>query len=441
MNVLSDYFHYLLDYVLLNGGWVLFLIALVWMILRLNKDAQNKKYVDAVEWVFLEVRVDELNEKSALAMEQVFVALHAIHQNFTFGERWFGGKSILWLSCEMVSLGGKVSYIFKIPARYRNLLESAIFAQYPKAEVTETEDYLRNLPHLYEPEHADFDFWGTEWLKKKDSAYPIRTYAQEFSFEHGAQETFIDPLSNVIEALSNLQPYELMVFQLVIKPSDDKWKDHTQHLVDELKGVPHKHSEDWLLKIVHFIPDLMAKIAVEIVSGPKPEHPAPAPRVQDEPPSLMLHKSDVEKLVINSIQRAVSKISYEVRFRTFYLAPKDKFNKGLRVPEIVGAFRNFDDVNLNGMKPDIKHSWTDNSYKLSERLERPYLKQNILTRKRHFLHWVTARSHWRGVGKVIMNVEELASVFHFPQVPHARVSQLERVQTVKSAPPMDLPIG
>src|SRR6185369_3325262 len=102
MNFLSDYLHYLVDIVLVNGGWAPFLIALIWMVMRLNKDAQNKKFVDSVQWVFLEVKVDELNEKSALAMEQVFVALHAIHQNFSFGERWFGGRSILWLSCEMV---------------------------------------------------------------------------------------------------------------------------------------------------------------------------------------------------------------------------------------------------------------------------------------------------------------------------------------------------
>lgn len=440
MSVFSEFTHYLVDIVLINGyGWTLFLGVLVWMVFILKRQANNKVFVDSVEWVFLEVKIDELNEKSPLAMEQIFTALHAIHTNFSFGEK-FNGRTVLWLSCEIVSLGGKVSFMFKIPARYRNLLESAIFAQYPKAEVRETEDYLRNLPHHYDPKQVDFDFWGTEWLKKKDNAYPIRTYIQDTSFEHGAQETFIDPLSNVIEVMSNLQPHELLVFQLVIKPVDDSWKEHTKHLVDKLKGVPEEHGGDWAFKIVHFIPDLIARILVEVVSGPPEGHAAPA-RVQEEPPSLMLHRTDVEKMVIGAIEHAVSKIGYEVRIRTFYLAPKDKFNRGVRIPEIVGAFRNFDEVNLNGLKPDIGHSWTDKSYKLSETLERPYIQQNILTRKRHMLHWITSRSHWRGVGKVIMNTEELASIFHFPQVPHTRVSQIERVQTVKSAPPMDLPIG
>ncbi|MEJ0021066.1 MAG: hypothetical protein WDN47_00605 [Candidatus Doudnabacteria bacterium] len=441
MSVLGDFFHYLIDVVLINYyGWTLFAGLLFWMIFYLKREENNHVYLSGIEWVFLEVKIDELNEKSPLAMEQIFTALHAIHQNFTFGER-FNGRSVLNVSCEIVSLGGKVSFIFRIPARFRNLLESAIFAQYPKAEVFETEDYLRNLPHDYDPKHADFDFWGTEWLKKKDNAYPIRTYMLDSSFEHGAQETFIDPLSNVIEVMSNLQPYELLVFQLVIKPVDDSWKEHTKHLVDKLKGVPEKHGDDWVFRIMHFIPDLLARILVGIVSGPEEGHTAPV-KVQEEPPTLMIHKTDVEKSVINAIEHAVSKIGYEVRIRTFYLAPKDKINKAVRIPEIVGAFRNFDEVNLNGFKPDIGHSWTEGpSYKLSERLERPYVEASKLTRKRHMLHWITSRSHWRGVGKVIMNTEELATIFHFPQVPHTRISQMERVQTVKSAPPMDLPIG
>ncbi len=441
MAILNEYLHLLIDIVLVSGfGWAPFLAVLIYMLWWLTRDKRRTRYGDVLtEWIFLEVKIDELNEKSPLAMEQIFTALHAIHQNFTWGED-FAGNIILFVSCEIVSMGGKVSYIFKMPARYRNLFESAVFAQYPKAEVKQTEDYLRNLPHHYDPETADFDFWGTEWLKKKNNAYPIRTYLQDSSFEHGAQETFIDPLSNVIEVMSNLQPHELMVYQLVIKPVNDDWKAHTAHLLDKLKGVPHKHDESIFWKALFFIPDLFATILVEFVSGPPSEH-ATSARVVEEPPSLMLHRTDVEKMTITAIQHAMSKITYKVRVRTLYLAPKDNFNKSLRVPEIVGAFRNFDEVNLNGLKPDIRHSWTSPSYKLSERLERPLTEMRILTRKRHFLHWIRSRSNWRGVGMVIMNTEELATIFHFPQVPHTRVSQLERVQTVKSAPPMDLPIG
>jgi hypothetical protein len=366
-----------------------------------------------------------------------FFRLHAIHTNFTWGET-LNGKSVLWLSCEIVSIGGKVSFIIKIPERYRNLLESAIFAQYPKAEITQVEDYLKNLPHHYDPNTAHFDFWGTQWNKKKDNAYPIRTYLQPESFEHSAQETFVDPLSNLLEVMSNIQPYELLVWQVVIQPVNDDWKEHTKHLVDKLKGVPSHFEEPWFEAIIFAIPRLLGEALEQFLKGPE-EHKQKTV-TKEEPPSMMLHKTDVEKMVINAIEHGLSKVSYKTKVRGLYLAPKDKFNKSLRVPEMVGAVRNFDDVNLNGLKPDIGHTWTDKAYKLSERLERAYIQQEILTRKRHMLHNFTARSVWRGSGETILNTEELATIFHFPQTQHTRISQLEKVHTVKSAPPMDLPI-
>ena len=440
MALFNEYLHFLIDTVLVNGfGWVFFLVLLIYMMVWLRRDRLRNEYAESVEYICLEANIDELSEKSPLAMEQVFAAMHATHQNFTWGED-LDGKIVLPWACEIVSLGGKVSYIFRIPARFRTLLESAIFAQHPKAEVTLVEDYLRNIPHFYDPETSDFEFWGTQWLKKKPNAYPIRTYIQTQSFEHSAQETFVDPLSNVIEVMSNLQPHELMSYQLVLKAVNDDWKKHTKHITDKLKGVPAGHDDGSFMKIVYFIPDLIADFLVTGVLGvEKEEGHKSAPK--DEPPTQMLHKSDVEKMVISAIENAMGKVTYDVRIRTMYLAPKGKFSKGLRVPEIVGAFRNFDDVNLNGIKPDIGHTWTDKAYKISERMERPYLEMNILTRKRHFLHNFLARSSWRGSGKVIMNTEELATLFHFPHTLQVRISQVGRVTSVKAAPPSDLPIG
>ncbi len=421
-------------------GWTLFLGALIWMLWWLKRDANRNKVSDAVKYVLLEIRVDELNEKSPLAMEQVFAALHAIHTNFTWGED-LAGKTVLSLSCEIVSLGGKVSYIIRIPERYRNLLESAIFAQYPKAEIYEVEDYLKNLPyHHYDPDHADFDFFGSQWNKKKDNAYPIRTYLQDQSFEHSAQETFVDPLSNLLEVMSNMQPHELLVWQLVIKPVNDDWKAHKKHLLDKLKGAPEHHEESWIDAILFGPFRLLGDAMMAFLNPPDP-HAKPQ-KAEKEPISQMQHKSDVEKMVITAVEHALSKVAYDVKIRGFYLAPKDKYNASLRIPELVGAVRNFDDSNLNGLKPDIGHTWTNGpSYKISERLERPYIEMKKLERKRHFLHNFVPRSNYRGTGSTYLNTEELATIFHFPQSQHTRVSQLERVHTVKSAPPMNLPIA
>ncbi|OGE81149.1 MAG: hypothetical protein A2720_01245 [Candidatus Doudnabacteria bacterium RIFCSPHIGHO2_01_FULL_46_24] len=435
IQALRDLFSFAVDYGLVPFGWVFFLGLLLWMWYKLTTIKNNTAYINSIEWIFLELKIHDLNERSSLAMEQVFAALHAIHTNYSFGETLFGGKSVLWLSCEIVSLGGKVSYIFKIPKRYRALLESAIFAQYPRAEISETEDYLRNMPHEYYPQSADFEFWGTQLNKKKDNAYPIRLI---MGFEHKEQETFIDPVSNIIEVMSNIQPWELLAYQLCIQPINDDWKKNTKYLLDELKGARSEHKNGWFNSVIS-IPRYFMDILVHDIMGVEAE--VEQQHVKEEPPTLMLHKSDVEKKIIADVENALGKIYYKFKLRLLYLAPKDKFNRSLRVPEIIGAFRNFDDVNLNGLKPDIAHTWTNPDYKLSPTLEAPALRHQTLVRKRHMWHYFLGRKIWQGTGENYMNTEELATVFHFPVAPNVRVSQLEKVQAVKSAPPADLPIG
>src|SRR6185503_4673137 len=96
----NEYLHLIVDVVLVQGfGWVFFLGVLIYMLYWLHRDRKRNQFVDAIQWVFLEVRIDELNEKSPLAMEQIFAAMHAIHQNFTWGED-FDGNVVQFMSCE-----------------------------------------------------------------------------------------------------------------------------------------------------------------------------------------------------------------------------------------------------------------------------------------------------------------------------------------------------
>lgn len=438
VEIFGEIFVYVQIILIQYYGWVMFLWLFIWLVYNVQKLANIDKYVADVKWVFLEVSVDETNERSPFAMEQVFAALHAINTAITWGEA-YKGKIVLWMSCEIVSLGGRVSYIFKIPEKYRNLLESAVFAQYSKAEINEVEDYLKNLPKQYDPESVDFEFFGAQFNKRNDGAMsmlPLRTFT---GFEHTDQETIIDPLSGLLEVMSNAQPYELMSFQIVIKPLDESWKKGTVGILDKMKGKPAKVSAPSWFETIFFTPFTMLLDGVLGVLGIE----APEPKEKrDAPPSLIQHLSEGEKQVIAAAEHMLDKISFEARIRILYLAPKDKINKGQRVPELIGSIRNFDEPSLNGLKPDMSGSSTEQSFKFIESLEKPYLIRRILSKRRKFFNYFRHREHWLGTGdKTILNTEELATIYHFPQVPNARVTQIETVKTVKSAPPSDLPVG
>lgn len=418
-------------------GWVFFAWVFIWIGYQLWLERQIIKYLSTIKWVYLEARVDELNERSPVAMEQVFTSMHAMMQSFSLGERWTG-RIPLWMSAEIVSIGGRISYMFKLPDRYRNLLESAIFAQYPKAEIREVQDYLGNLPRNWEPS-SEFDLWGTQFIKRAHTGLPIRTYRQQDQFfEHPEQKTTVDALSGVIEAMSNIMPHELMTIQIVMQPVNDDWKQGALEQVAKMKGLPPKTKPSgWFDKIFIEAPGAAFDM---LLSGLGMMGEA-AEKKEEKPQPLTQTMTDAEKMVIDSVVAGLSKLSFNVKMRLMYLAPKDKFSKGMRIPEILGTLRNFDNPQLNGLKPDSGKITTDASFKLFQSMEQPYLDHKIKTRKNKFLRWFKDRDHWGGSGTTIMNTEELATLIHFPQAPNARVSQIERVQTVKSAPPIDLPIG
>lgn len=438
MGDILDYFSLVGGTILIDYyGWVVVVFVLLWIFYQFWLEGQQTKFMATIKWVYLEISIDELNEKSAASMEHVFASMHATMQNFSLGETW-AGKKALTFSAEIVSIGGLVSYIFKVPERYRNLLESAIFAQYPKAEIREVQDYLSNLPRTFDPVKSEFDFWGTQLVKRADNAYPIRTYRQadEF-FSQKDQDTTIEPLAGVIEALSNIQPHELMSIQIVCKPTNDDWKKKGMELVGKLKGMPAKPAKKGIVDQILF--DIPGSLIEALIKGlglvgetvKKDEKPAQL---------LITSMSDAEKHNIDSMVLGLNKLSFEVKMRVMYLAPKDKLTKPSRIPEILGAFRSFDNPQLNGFRPDIR-TVTDASFKLFQKLEQPYLDHKIFTRKNKFLKYFKDRAHYQGAGKTILNTEELATIFHFPQAPNARISQIQRVRTVKSAPPIDLPVG
>jgi hypothetical protein len=416
-------------------GWVIFVAVLLWIGYKTWLEKQVEKYMATIKWVFLEVRVDQLSEKSPISSEQFFSAMHAMFQNFSTGEKWTG-RAPLHMSAEIVSIGGRISYMFKVPERYRNLLESAVFAQYPKAEIREIQDYLANLPRSFDPVNSEFEMWGTQLVKKADNAFPIRTYRFiDQTFIHSDEETSVEPLANVLEALSNIQPHELEAIQIVIQPVNDDWKAAAGDLVNKMKGIPVKAKDpSWFDAIFINLPGAILSGIIDIINGPT------EPKKEERPQPAIVTMSDFEKGMVGSVVAGLSKLSFKTKIRVLYLAPRDKFNKGIRIPELLGAFRAFENSNLNALRPNLGIT-TDSSFKLFQRLEQPWLDYKILDRKNKFLRAFKDRGIWQGAGNTILSTEELATIFHFPQAPNARVSQIEKVETVKSAPPIDLPVG
>ena len=92
-------------------------------------------------------------------------------------EKYYKGHYQRWFSFEIVSIDGYIQFIIRTEKKFRDLVESAIYAQYPEAEITEVDDYTKGFPDTFP--NDTHDLWGTEWTLVEDNEYPIRTY-QDF---------------------------------------------------------------------------------------------------------------------------------------------------------------------------------------------------------------------------------------------------------------------
>ena len=95
------------------------------------------------------------------------------------------------------------------------------------------------------------------------------------------------------------------------------------------------------------------------------------------------------------------------------------------------------------MKPDVKRTWTNVDYKISPTLEKPYIDYLVKYRKKLFLKGFKSRSMHIGIPAFVLNVEELATLYHLPLMPEDTTSApaIEMVESRKSQPPANLPIG
>jgi len=417
--------------ILVNGGWIGFAFALVYMFYHLYIEHIQLQWYGRQDFVLLRIVVPGDNEKSPLAFEQIFNHLHSVQGGMTWAEIHLEGQFQPWITWEVVSIGGAISNYVQVIAKFRDTVESSIYSQFPNAEITEAEDYLAKLPK-YHPETSEYDIFALDFRYMRPNYYPIRTY---LDFEHSTAETFVDPAAGIWEEMAKMNPYEMLLIQFYLRPIDDEdWKAPGYQLVQKLKGVPeaNKKPEDWFGKVLGAIfgPILDAFIRP---GEAKPVHK------QEEPPSLMLHLSEGEKDIINTIERKLSKLAYQTKIVFLYVAPKEKFNVRPVWGAIVGSFKSVNAHNLNAVKPDTDR-WTKVNYKIFKNLEKPIVTLRTDHRKARFMRRIRRRWYFWGPAPNIMDTEELATLLHFPQI-DVTVPNIERVEVTKVQPPPELPVA
>jgi hypothetical protein len=177
---------------------------------------------------------------------------------------------------------------------------------------------------------------------------------------------------------------------------------------------------------------------------------------ESKPDNPLMTMTQIEKETVGAVEDKMTKLGYEVIIRFLYLAPTNVFLKA-NAGGVIGCYKQFNVQNLNGFRPNGKIT-SKIDYKIQLKKPREFVrKKKILAayQQRSFVAqssyidylkplfferlWILNKFFIKSK-PFVLNVEELASIYHFPGL-MVEAPTLQRIEAKKSQPPMSLPVG
>ncbi len=486
-------------------GFILVMVYVFrfWM-LYVNQKFLNKMNQDTI---MLEILLPREIFKSPMAFELVATAFtQGGGVGNAFNRIWQGALPVQF-SLEIASLEGVVHFYIRTHKKFKPLIESNIYAQYPGIEVVEVEDYTLKFPrhHHLSP---DTSMWGNSFnlkeefivQKKDDTATPpvkevkmpgdyltIRTYIDMGLDKDPKEEFKNDPLSQVIEFLGSLGKGQYAGFQILLQDASNF--DDKKFPATYVNPVDHKHLK--LEEVAKMRIDQIRKKTIKAgtlveddYGGPKwidgPEKDAEGKPIKVQAKYLKDKVTDIPEMQltpelkdeIEEIHRKLSKPILRCVARVIYVTKNANFNPG-HINNCISLLKPFSYTGFNtfGGKTfadPYGYPWQD-----TRKRRKPWRREEIfdayIEREGFHLHTgVLDLGTWgdlfffpypgyvRRTAHMILesllhpfshpptnevfslNIEELATLYHFPGRTAATPS-LPRIDSVKGVAPTNLP--
>lgn len=334
-------------------------------------------HLESTDSVLLILEIPKANDKQELAAEQMFASLHGILRDGR--ELRDSGGWQEHISFEIAAVGQLIRFYVWTPKHLQNFVEGQIYAQYPTVQIHEAdEDYTKR--HIQHP-----TVYTAELTLSDNDMLPIKTFQ---SFE-------VDPLAGITATLGKLDTNNEEVWiQVITRPTADDWHKRASAYVQKVKGGGMQI--EWGA-FSYFIRILEALWTPPTGSGG-----------EIKPKEL----SEREKTRIAEVEKKSTKLGYRVKIRLVYLGD-NQIDAKLRMQALVGTFKQFNSTNLNGFR------MTNASF--SREGVEPYTSRLFIDRG------------------FILNIEELASVYHLPHT-NVETPNIVWASTKTAEPPSKLPV-
>lgn len=398
------------------------------------------------KWVLLAVDIPAMFIQSPKAVEQIFTQLSGALVSINVIEKYWHGKKQKTFSFEVISIEGYTQFLVRTEIEFRDLVEAAIYAQYPEAEITEVEDYVHNIPHHFP--HSEYDVFGVEFKLSEEDAYPIRTYP---SFEHNISkdQIFSDPMASILENFSRIGKGENLWLQIVVQPINNEWKEKGIELVKTIvENKQHEAHTPFIFKVIGFPVQALVGLLQQAFSGDDHGDGHKKDAKKEEKPKGLSDLTPGRRATVEAIEEKISKIGFKSKIQVLYAARKDSYHPSRCIDGLIGAMNQFHVIGRNAIVPSLvtaapydKHGHKTEHMK-SEFVGR-YMKRKM--KDAHTPKSNHGHGHGGGHGghhpaaPYILNIEELATIWHFP-LPNVRTPLVQKAGAKRAEPPPGLPV-
>lgn len=291
----------------------------------------------------------------------------------------YASKTQNEISFEIVSINKFIQFYFCVPKSLKEFVEGQFYAQYPTVEISTADDYVQKIT---EQKYAvGYDIYTT-----KDEVYPIRTF-QNFD---------VDPLSAITSIMSQLDASDEIWVQICVSPLSDAWQKKATNFIKAIKSGRDPNEPMWKAFAKGFIG------AAKSVSDPS----------SDPNANRSVELSGMVTQAIGGIETKAAKIGFATKIRVVSLSP-DYAKAKQRAISVAGGFKQFNTANMNGF---IQGNFVEGKPIIDL-----YAKRTI------------------SPNPYVLNIEELASLFHLPNESVATPS-MDWAGSRKGEPPQNLPI-
>ncbi len=311
-------------------------------------------------------------------MKQFFESLASL-EDHTWRRYFFGND---FMSCEYVIQNNLIDFYLVVPHHLVNLIEKQITAFYPDCYIEEEPDY-----NLFQKDSKTATCYFTT---PKNYSYPFRTY----------QRMTTDPLNNIANVMSKLEPYESAAIQIMIRPVHNHWQHKGRKLAKSVMEDKH----EGLLHSINPLVWMGDMLSILFRGEAGKDHEAGASRT-----------TPLVDEQVKAIEEKNTQVGFETVIRL--IAVSNAHNKA--------------EALLHSMKSAFaQYGTTDNN----SLVYRDHYLGNLV---HHFL-MRDMRSPLR-FHKMILCPEELASLFHLPNIRYNRAPTISWQNYKISPPPTNIP--